>query len=99
MGIVIKFKSFIKLSLFFFINMEELLSIGSTIVRVVFIFDFISLYFIRLVSLVSGSVIIFRTSYMRTEVFFGRFIRLVLTFIASIFLLVFRPNLVSLLLG
>jgi len=90
---------------FFFINMEEilleweLLSIGSTIVRVVFIFDFISLYFIRLVSLVSGSVIIFRTSYMRTEVFFGRFIRLVLTFIASIFLLVFRPNLVSLLLG
>lgn len=76
-----------------------MLSIGSTIIRVVFIFDFISLYFIRLVSLVSGSVIIFRTSYIRGEVFFGRFIGLVLSFIASIFLLVFRPNLISLLLG
>jgi len=90
---------------FFFINIEEilleweLLSVGSTIIRVVFIFDFISLYFIRLVSLVSGSVMIFRTSYMTDEVFFGRFIGLVLSFIASIFLLVFRPNLISLLLG
>ena len=91
--------------LFFFINIEEilieweLLTIGSTIIRVVFIFDFISLYFIRLVRLVSGRVIIFRTSYMINEVFFGRFIRLVLRFIASIFLLVFSPNIIRLLLG
>ena len=91
--------------LFFFINIEEilieweLLTIGSTIIRVVFIFDFISLYFIRLVRLVSGRVIIFRTSYIINEVFFGRFIRLVLRFIASIFLLVFSPNIIRLLLG
>jgi len=90
---------------FFFINIEEilieweLLTIGSTIIRVVFIFDFISLYFIRLVRLVSGRVIIFRTSYIINEVFFGRFIRLVLRFIASIFLLVFSPNIIRLLLG
>ena len=90
---------------FFFINIEEilfeweLLSIGSTMVRVVFIFDFISLYFVSLVRLVSGRVMIFRTSYIMNEVFFGRFISLVLRFIASIFLLVFRPNIIRLLLG
>ena len=90
---------------FLFINIEEilmeweLLTIGSTIIRVVFIFDFISLYFIRLVSLVSGRVIIFRTSYIINEIFFGRFIRLVLRFIASMFLLVFSPNIIRLLLG
>ena len=90
---------------FFFINIEEilfeweLLSIGSTMVRVVFIFDFISLYFVSLVRLVSGRVMIFRTSYIINEVFFGRFISLVLRFIASIFLLVFRPNIIRLLLG
>ena len=90
---------------FLFINIEEilmeweLLTIGSTIIRVVFIFDFMSLYFIRLVRLVSGRVIIFRTSYIINEIFFGRFIRLVLRFIASMFLLVFSPNIIRLLLG
>ena len=49
--------------------------------------------------MVSGRVIIFRTSYIINEVFFGRFIILVLRFIASMFLLVFRPNIISLLLG
>ena len=52
-----------------------------------------------MVRLVSGRVIIFRTSYIINEVFFGRFIRLVLRFIASIFLLVFSPNIIRLLLG
>lgn len=47
----------------------------------------------------SGRVIIFRTSYMRREIYFGRFICLVLRFIASIFLLVFSPNIIRLLLG
>ena len=90
---------------FIFINIQEiiieweLLSLGSTLVRVVFIFDFISLYFISLVRLVSGRVIIFRTSYIRREIYFGRFICLVLRFIASIFLLVFSPNIIRLLLG
>ena len=90
---------------FLFINIEELiiewelLSLRSTLVRIVFIFDFISLYFISLVRLVSGRVIIFRTSYIIREVYFGRFICLVLRFIASIFLLVFSPNIIRLLLG
>merc|ERR1712142_301791 len=90
---------------FLFINMEELfiewelVSLGSTLVSLVFIIDFMSLYFISLVRLVSGRVLIFRSSYMSGEVFFGRFICLVLSFIASIFLLVFSPNIIRLLLG
>ena len=77
----------------------ELVSLGSTLVSLVFIIDFMSLYFISLVRLVSGRVLIFRSSYMSGEVFFGRFICLVLSFIASIFLLVFSPNIIRLLLG
>ena len=65
----------------------------------VFIIDFISIYFIILVRLVSGSVIIFSQSYMRPEKFFGRFLMLVVSFIRSIFLLILSPNIISLLLG
>jgi len=77
----------------------ELVSVGRCAVSVVFILDFISLYFISLVSLVSGSVIIFRTRYMGGEIFFGRFIGLVFSFIASIYLLILSPNIISLILG
>jgi len=58
-----------------------------------------SLYFIRLVRLVSGSVMIFRSSYITSEKFFSRFIFLVFMFIISIFLLILSPNIISLLLG
>jgi NADH-ubiquinone oxidoreductase chain 5 len=77
----------------------ELISLGSSSISLVFIFDFMSLYFIRLVRLVAGRVILFRTSYIRKEVYFGRFIGLVLSFIISIFLLILSPNIISLLLG
>ena len=52
-----------------------------------------------MVSLVSGSVIIFSSSYIIREKFFSRFIFLVFLFIISIFLLILRPNIISLLLG
>ena len=52
-----------------------------------------------MVSLVSGSVIIFSSSYIIREKFFSRFIFLVFIFIISIFLLILRPNIISLLLG
>ena len=64
-----------------------------------FIFDTISLYFISLVSLISGRVIIFRNSYITSEKFFSRFIILVFFFIISIYLLILSPNLIRLLLG
>ena len=57
------------------------------------------LIFLRVVSLIAGRVIMYRTSYMSSEVFFGRFIGIVVLFVMSIFLLILRPNLIRLLLG
>lgn len=77
----------------------EVISINSTPIHLIFILDSISIYFLFLVSLISGRVIIFRTSYMIAEKFFSRFIILVFFFIISIYLLILRPNIISLLLG
>lgn len=66
---------------------------------VIFIFDYMSLSFIRLVRIISGRVFLFRVSYMRVEKYHSRFLILVILFILSIFLLILRPNLIRLLLG
>ena len=90
---------------FFFINLNEILieweviSINSTNIHIIFIIDNISIFFIFLVILISGRVIIFRTRYIISEKFFSRFIILVFFFILSIFLLILSPNLIRLLLG
>ena len=77
----------------------EVISINSSNIHLIFILDRISIYFIFLVRLISGRVIIFRTRYMRSEKFFSRFIILVFFFIMSIYLLILSPNLIRLLLG
>ena len=77
----------------------EVIKISSSVIYLTFIIDSMSLYFIRLVRLVSGSVMIFRSSYIISEKFFSRFIFLVFMFIISIFLLILSPNIISLLLG
>ena len=76
-----------------------MISINSRNIHLIFILDNISISFLFLVSLVSGRVIIFSTSYMMSEKFFSRFIILVFFFIISMFLLILRPNLIRLLLG
>lgn len=68
-------------------------------VPLIFIFDYLSLFFLRVVRLISSSVLVYRTSYIRVEKHFSRFIVIVLLFIRSIFLLIASPNLISLLLG
>ena len=77
----------------------EIIKISSSVIYLTFIIDSTALYFIRLVRLVSGSVIIFSSSYIISEKFFSRFIFLVFMFIMSIFLLILSPNIISLLLG
>ena len=77
----------------------EVISINSTNIHFIIILDRISIYFLFLVRLISGSVIIFRTRYISNEKFFSRFIILVFFFVISIYLLILRPNLISLLLG
>ena len=88
-----------------FINMNEILieweviSMSSTNIHFIIILDNISIYFLFLVRLISGRVMMFRTRYMSEEKFFSRFIILVFFFIISIYLLILSPNLISLLLG
>ena len=75
------------------------MSVGRRSVLFVLIFDFISILFVFTVRLVSCGVIIFRGRYIAGEKFYGRFILLVISFIIRIFLLIMRPNLISVLLG
>lgn len=97
--ISIFFFSIIIINIFEVIIEWEVMKISSSVVYLTFIMDSISLYFISLVRLVSGRVIIFRSSYIISEKFFARFIILVLIFVISIFLLILSPNIISLLLG
>lgn len=77
----------------------EVLSVGSSSVLFVLIFDFISMLFVFTVSLVSCGVMIFRGRYIAGEKYYRRFILIVTRFIISMFLLILRPNLISVLLG
>ena len=76
-----------------------MITLNSCVIYIIIILDMIRLYFLRLVSLISGSVIIFSTSYIIKEKFFSRFILLVFLFVISIYLLIVSPNIIRLLLG
>lgn len=91
--------SIIIINVFEIIVEWEVIKISSSVIYLTFIIDSTSLYFISLVRLISGRVMIFSSSYMTSEKFFSRFIFLVFMFILSIFLLILSPNLISLLLG
>ena len=77
----------------------EIISLFRNKIIIIFIFDYMSLFFLSVVRLISGRVIIYRTSYISSETFFRRFIIIVLLFIVSIYLLILSPNIISLLLG
>uniref|UniRef100_A0AAU6QG48 NADH-ubiquinone oxidoreductase chain 5 n=1 Tax=Prionospio sanmartini TaxID=3050092 RepID=A0AAU6QG48_9ANNE len=63
------------------------------------IFDPKGLLFSVAVAFISANVMIFAHSYMSQDPFMARFIHLVLLFVASMNLLIFLPNLMTLLLG
>lgn len=63
------------------------------------IFDWVSLLFLRVVSLISIFIIIYSLYYMEGEVNNARFIFVLFSFVFSIFLLIIRPNIISLILG
>lgn len=63
------------------------------------IIDPLRLSFFASVAWISASVLSFAKSYIRAEVYPLRFTLLVLRFVGSIFLLIFRPNIVRVLLG
>lgn len=63
------------------------------------IVDWIALFFLSGVLLISGRVILFSATYIVEEAHFSRFIFLVLLFISRIVILILRPNLIRILLG
>lgn len=62
-------------------------------------FDWISLMFFRLVSYITGAVLIFRERYIGKDKQIRYFIYLIILFVIRIFFMVFSLNLVSLILG
>ena len=63
------------------------------------ILDIFRFLFVTTVSLISLRVFLFRASYMSTEKFFARFHALLISFVASIMLLIVSPNILRTLIG
>jgi len=68
-------------------------------ISIVFLFDFIRIFFCSSVMIISGSVLLFNSSYIEREKFSNRFTLIVLIFIIRIMLLIFSPRIIRLLLG
>lgn len=103
LGILV-FIFLVKLLIALFIGQDLVLewvvfSSGRRRIRIIILLDFISIIFLFTVCLISLRVSVFSNSYIISEKYFRRFIFLVLLFIIRIFLLILRPNLISLLLG
>nr|YP_010701547.1 NADH dehydrogenase subunit 5 [Amphibalanus reticulatus]WCJ53095.1 NADH dehydrogenase subunit 5 [Amphibalanus reticulatus] len=77
----------------------SIFSWGSTDVNMIFLFDWVSLMFLSFVLFISGSVFYYSGEYMEGEVNLSRFIFLLAGFVGSMGLLIFSPNLISILLG
>nr|AJW76350.1 NADH dehydrogenase subunit 5 [Cylindraustralia sp. HS-2014] len=61
--------------------------------------DWMSLWFLGFVTLISSLVIMYSEGYMEGEVYLSRFIILVLLFVLSMIFLIISPNIISILLG
>lgn len=72
---------------------------GGVNIELIFLLDYVRLVFIGVVILVSSIVLVYRRDYIGGDVFFYRFISLVVLFVVSIILIVLRPNFISILLG
>ena len=68
-------------------------------IEITFILDIFTVLFFRAVGLISRAVLVFSIDYIKNDIFFYRFHWLLLRFIFSIVLLIFRPNLISILWG
>lgn len=77
----------------------EVLVINSTEIYLTFLLDWIRLRFSSIVFIISSIVIMYSLIYIIEDKYIHRFITLVFLFVLSIFLLIFRPNLISILLG
>lgn len=72
---------------------------GSINIEFIFLIDWVSVLFIRLIFLISSMIILYRVGYIREEKFIKRFIFLVILFIFSIILIIISPNIIRILFG
>nr|YP_009745939.1 NADH dehydrogenase subunit 5 [Trichosia lengersdorfi]QIH95797.1 NADH dehydrogenase subunit 5 [Trichosia lengersdorfi] len=77
----------------------DILSLNSSSIVMVFLFDWMSLLFMSFVLLISSLVILYSGEYMQGDNYINRFILMVLMFVLSMMLLIISPNLISILLG
>nr|DAZ91211.1 TPA_asm: ND5 [Marinogammarus marinus] len=63
------------------------------------LFDWMSVFFLSVVCMISGCVMKYSECYMEGEKNYSRFIFILFTFVVSMWLLIISPNLISLLLG
>nr|YP_010954804.1 NADH dehydrogenase subunit 5 [Hemisodorcus donckieri]WMW30189.1 NADH dehydrogenase subunit 5 [Hemisodorcus donckieri] len=77
----------------------EMVSVNSSSVVMSILFDWMSLLFASFVLFISSMVIFYSYEYMGGDFMINRFIMLVVMFVVSMLLLIFSPNLISILLG
>nr|AID21715.1 NADH dehydrogenase subunit 5 [Hellula undalis] len=77
----------------------EIISFSSMSIVMSILLDWMSLFFMMFVMLISSVVIYYSKSYMSSELNLNRFILLVLLFVFSMVLLIISPNIISILLG
>nr|AFQ62428.1 NADH dehydrogenase subunit 5 [Cheironitis sp. MJTNT-2012] len=77
----------------------EMVSVNSSSVVMSIILDWMSLLFASFVLFISSMVVFYSFEYMEGDLMINRFIMLVAMFVASMLLLIFSPNLISILLG
>nr|DAZ91362.1 TPA_asm: ND5 [Pandorites podoceroides] len=77
----------------------EIWGIMGSSINMSMLFDWMSLLFLSVVSVISGSVMKYSEHYMNMEKNYLRFIFILMTFVLSMLFLIISPNLISLLLG
>nr|UZA61294.1 NADH dehydrogenase subunit 5 [Rhynchothorax sp. JZ-2022] len=104
MMIMLSSMSLIMGLLFFYLSMEyclewSIFSTNSISIEFSLMVDFYSLIFSSFVMYISSSVFMFSKSYMESEIYIQRFLLLLLMFVASMLMLIFSGNLLTILLG
>nr|YP_009524398.1 NADH dehydrogenase subunit 5 [Echinoecus nipponicus]AXR86894.1 NADH dehydrogenase subunit 5 [Echinoecus nipponicus] len=77
----------------------EVMSLNSSNIVFTVILDWVSMFFLCFVFLISSSVMFYSGSYMSGDKTYNRFMYLVLMFVLSMMMMVLSPNLISILLG
>nr|YP_054477.1 NADH dehydrogenase subunit 5 [Podura aquatica]AAT69339.1 NADH dehydrogenase subunit 5 [Podura aquatica] len=77
----------------------EVFNMMTCSVEVIFLFDWMSCGFASTVCFISSMIMVYSSYYMADEVYVSRFVALVYLFVLSMLLLIYSPNILSVLLG